>query len=179
MAKDSNRDDFSPATVEAIAKRASYICSSPDCRCLTLCPSENDVEKFINIGKAAHITAASPRGPRYDPTLTREQRSSAENGIFLCAVCADKIDKNKGIDYPVDLLRKWKSDHERWVKENLNKNPFINPAIAVINGTHHAKGIGNVTGIDVQGPVIFKPGTQSIAEGTGNITATRIAGKED
>ncbi len=163
---------------EVISKRASFICSNPSCRCLTLCPSEHDVEKFINTGRVAHITAASLGGPRYDSSLTKEQRSSAENGVFLCAVCADKIDKNKGLDYSVELLRKWKSDHENWIKENLNKSPFVSE-IAIVDGTHHAKGTGEVTGIDVQGPVIFMPGTQSIAEGTGIITATRISGKGD
>jgi hypothetical protein len=124
VAKAKNRHDFSPSTVEAISKRASYICSNPDCRCLTLCPSESDLVEFINTGRAAHITAASPGGARYDSSLTKEQRSSAENGIFLCAVCADKIDKNQGIDFPVGLLRRWKTEHEGWVAENLNKSPF-------------------------------------------------------
>jgi hypothetical protein len=35
------------------------------------------------IGVAAHITAASPEGARYDPSLPPEQRRAADNGIWL------------------------------------------------------------------------------------------------
>lgn len=102
--------------------RSSYICSNPECRTLTLGPSEVDPENIISVGVAAHITAAAPGGPRYDPTLTPAQRGSIENGIFLCPTCASTIDKNGGRDFPVELLRKWKSDHEGWVRGNLNKS---------------------------------------------------------
>ena len=177
MAVEKKRNDFDSKTIEIIAKRASYICSNPDCRSLTLSPSETDPEKYIYIGKAAHITAASGNGPRYDPSLTPEQRSSIENGIFLCSNCADMIDKNMGLDFPVALLKKWKYNHEIWVKDNLNKSK--NSPISIIDGEHHAKGKGNITGIDAQEPVFFKPGTKSSAEGEGNITATRIAYKKE
>lgn len=116
------RDDFNKKTIENLAKRASYICSNPDCRNQTLSPSENDPEKYINIGKAAHITAAAENGPRYDSSLTPEQRSSIDNGIFLCSNCADMVDKNLGLDFSVELLKKWKEDHEKWIRENLNKS---------------------------------------------------------
>ena len=72
----------------------------------------------------AHITAAAPKGPRYDENLTEEQRTSADNGIYLCSTCSIRIDKNQGIDYPVNLLREWKAEHEKWVNENLNKQFF-------------------------------------------------------
>lgn len=120
-----NRDDFT-AKVKAIVKgRAAYICSNPECRCLTVAPSQVDPEGFIYIGEVAHITAAAPGGPRYDPNLTVEERSSPENAIHLCAVCATMIDKNRGVDFPAGLLRQWRTQHEAWVAENLNKNPWI------------------------------------------------------
>lgn len=84
----------------------------------------SSISDNIYIGKVAHITGAAENGPRYDPSLTPEQRRSIENGIYLCSNCADMIDKNEGLDYPPELLRKWKKDHEKWVKENLNKNPM-------------------------------------------------------
>jgi hypothetical protein len=65
----------------------------------------------MNFGEAAHITAASPNGPRYDPTLTSEQRSSIENGIFLCPTCAKMIDLDP-IKYNAEKLRQWKLDAE-------------------------------------------------------------------
>lgn len=118
----STRDDFPPRVVNALRNRAAFICSNPDCRSMTLSPSAKHPEKFIFTGVAAHISAASERGPRYDPMLTSEERSSIENGIFLCASCATAIDKNNGIDFPVDLLKTWKKLHEDWVSRNLNKS---------------------------------------------------------
>ncbi|MDP2857398.1 MAG: hypothetical protein Q8P50_05395 [Bacillota bacterium] len=46
--------------------------------------------------------------------------------------------------------------------------------VVEVAGEHIATGKGNVTGLDIQGPAIIKPGTRSVAEGEGNITATRI-----
>lgn len=179
MAKEKDRDDFGPKTKESIAKRAAHICSNPDCRRLTLSPSENEPDKFINTGKAAHITAAAAGGPRYDSALTQEERSSVENGIYLCSTCADMIDKNQGVDYPVSLLKQWKHEHEKWLTMNRHKSLPETSDVAVVDGVHYAEGIGNVTGIDTQGPVIFRPGTRSTAAGIGNITATRIGSNKE
>jgi len=143
---------------------------------MTLGPSDEDITKFIYTGKVAHITAAAPKGPRFDSSLTSEQRSSSENGIFLCSNCADMVDKNNGLDYSVNVLKKWKQDHEAWVKSNLNKS--ANSMMSTIDGEHRATGRGNITGLDVQEPVFFKPGTKVIAEGEGNITGTRISYKK-
>lgn len=171
------RDDFHSRVIDALAKRASFICSNPDCRSLTLCPSAEDSEKYIYVGIAAHITAAAINGPRFDATLTPEQRSSIENGIFLCATCSVMVDKNNGLDFQESLLKTWKSEHEDWVRNNLNKS--VNSLISTIDGVHHAKGAGNVIGLDAQGPVFVKPGTKVTAEGEGNITATRIGHKKE
>ena len=115
------RDDFDPSVVNALGKRAAYICSNPACKTQTIAPSSENGTKFIYIGKAAHISAASEGGPRYDPNVSSEQRKSINNGIFLCGNCADMLDKNKEIDFSVELLKKWKSDHGSWISKNLNK----------------------------------------------------------
>ena len=166
------RDDFGPKTIDAIGKRASYICSNPACRNLTLFPSIADNNKFIYVGKAAHITAAAKGGPRYDESLSSAERKSIDNAIFLCSTCADMIDKNNGIDFTTDQLRCWKKDHQEWVRNNLNKS--LNNPITTIDGEHIAKGKGNITAIKTTKPTFFKPGTRSLAEGEGNITATHI-----
>jgi len=166
------RDEFSIKVRDALAKRASYICSNPACRSITVAAAASDPEKFLFLGKAAHITAAAPKGPRYDPALTDAQRAGVENGIFLCSGCADVIDKNGGADFSADLLHSWKAAHEEWVRANLNKS--IDSFITVIDGEHHARGAGKVTGLDVRRPALIKPGTVSTAEGYGEVTATRI-----
>jgi len=66
------RDDFPKLVLETLAKR-SYLCSNPACQKPTSGP-HSDKEKALNLGVAAHITAASSGGPRYDPRLTAEQR---------------------------------------------------------------------------------------------------------
>jgi hypothetical protein len=168
----AKRDEFLAAIVNALAKRASFICSNPDCRSLTVAASAEKPDKAIFVGKAAHITAAAPGGPRYDRSLSEEQRGAAENGIFLCSDCATMIDCNGGADFSVDTLRAWKRNHEAWTCENLNKSRSA--LVTTIDGSHSARGIGEVTGLDVQGPAKIMPGTRSSAEGVGRITGTRI-----
>ena len=66
------------------------------------------------------------------------------------------------------------------LKDFISKNEKIpSTNLTQIDGTHKAKGEGNVTGLDIKRPVIIKPGTKSIAEGKGNITATRISNEEE
>lgn len=87
------RDDFPRATVEVLAKRAGQRCSNPSCRGLTS-GAHSSANKAIVIGVAAHIAAAAPGGPRYDSTMTREQRLAPENGIWLCQTCAKLVDSD-------------------------------------------------------------------------------------
>jgi hypothetical protein len=77
------RDDFSLDIKDLLAKRVGMRCSNPNCRRVTSGPQE-DPRKSINIGVAAHITAAAPKGPRFDKNLTAEERRSPDNGIWLC-----------------------------------------------------------------------------------------------
>jgi hypothetical protein len=121
-----NRDNFSKRVAEMLAKRVAYICSNPRCQKLTISPSQHP-EKAVPTGVAAHISAAAPGGPRYDQSVTQRQRSSIENGIFLCATCTTMIDKNGGLDYPAELLRKWKADHEEWIRNSQHKQLISSP----------------------------------------------------
>jgi hypothetical protein len=85
-------------------------------------PQENP-EKAINIGVAAHISAASPGGPRFEASLSPEARSSASNGIWLCQTCAKLID-NDPVRYTREHLFQWKSDAEgRAVQDLESRSP--------------------------------------------------------
>ena len=81
-------------------------CSNPNCRKETKGP-HSDPRKSVSIGVAAHITAASEGGPRYDPNMSSEERRSIENGIWLCSTCAKMIDSDADA-YPAELLHEWK-----------------------------------------------------------------------
>lgn len=105
------RDDFSQKTKEILAKRVGYRCSNPCCGCATVFPGNEDKLNVAVIGQAAHITAASPGGPRYDASMTAEERSSIENGIWLCNKCARLIDVDEK-DYPAEMLHQWKMNAE-------------------------------------------------------------------
>src|SRR5260370_18415778 len=113
------REDFPLTVKELLAKRVAYHCSNPGCRHVTSGPQE-DPTRVINIGVAAHITAASPDGPRFDPSLTAEQRSSTENGIWLCQSCGKLVDNDK-LRYTVVVLRDWKSAAEAAATRDLER----------------------------------------------------------
>lgn len=85
-------------------------CSNPSCRCLTSGPRRGSAGS-VNIGVAAHITAASGGGPRFDPTLTKPDRVSLQNALWLCQNCAALIDRDI-YRYNASLLRAWKENSE-------------------------------------------------------------------
>lgn len=115
------RDDFTPTTKRSIAERAGYVCSNPTCRRNQLGPAPEDSSKSVNLGIAAHVRAAAAGGPRYDAYQTPDERSSINNGLFLCSGCAGLVDKNNGAGYPVEMLHSWKKNHEEWIQGRLNK----------------------------------------------------------
>lgn len=63
--------------------------------------------KAVNIGVAAHITAASAGGPRFDASMTADDRSDIDNAIWLCQNCAKLVD-NDPFRFTAELLRAWK-----------------------------------------------------------------------
>jgi hypothetical protein len=106
----NNRHDFTKKTAEILGRRVGFLCSNPNCRRPTL-GSHEDPEKSASIGIAAHITAASYGGPRYDETISEAQRKQSDNGIWLCSNCATLIDKDPE-KYTVEILHEWKDNAE-------------------------------------------------------------------
>jgi hypothetical protein len=112
-------DDFSEPAKRALAARVGNLCSNAECRALTSGP-QDDPAKALNLGVAAHVTAASPGGPRYDPDLLPEERDSPTNGIWLCQNCAKLID-NDPARFTVEILLKWKSAAESEARNRIGK----------------------------------------------------------
>jgi hypothetical protein len=100
------RDDFPEDVKRAVAARVGYRCSRPTCHALTSGP-QVDPSKSLNVGVAAHITAASPGGPRYDSSLTSEDRRHANNAIWLCQTCGKLVD-NDQTRFTDGELKQWK-----------------------------------------------------------------------
>lgn len=111
----SNRDDFSALTKRALAGRAGHRCSI--CKTPTIGPSDESPATFMNVGIASHITAAAP-GPgarRYDASLTPEQRSGIDNGIWLCRGCDGIIDRD-AVRFSPDTLKRIRRDHTEFAR---------------------------------------------------------------
>jgi hypothetical protein len=112
-------DDFTEPVKRALASRVGNLCSNPQCRALTSGP-QDDPAKAVNVGVAAHITASSPGGPRYDPGLLPEERSAPPNGIWLCQNCAKLVD-NDAPRFTVDYLRNWKNKAETEARSRVGR----------------------------------------------------------
>lgn len=102
---------FNQKVSEELARRAGHRCSMPACRAPTSGPSATLASGASSVGVAAHITAASPGGPRYDQRLSPDERRSASNGIWLCQTHAKQIDDDEA-RFPRDLLRAWREAAE-------------------------------------------------------------------
>ena len=120
------RDDFPEGVKSVLGKRVGYLCSNPQCRMLTVGP-HSDTKKATSVGVAAHITAASPGGPRYDTRLTPEQRGASENGLWLCQSCSRLIDTDEQ-RYRGEILREWKITAELDAGDRLNKQLGVSAA---------------------------------------------------
>ena len=120
------RDDFSKLTIRLLGQRAGYVCAQPDCRQLTIGPSDDRVNRVTQVGVAAHITAASPDGPRYDKTLSGPERMSEANGLWLCQTHGKQIDDTAS-RHTVAELRRWKKRHEEWVHKRIASADSVLP----------------------------------------------------
>lgn len=99
------RDNFNKPTRRELGELVNFKCVRPACGKLTRGPSE-DRSRVVNAGQAAHITAASKNGPRYNATLTSEQRRALDNGAHLCVFCATVVDRDPD-DFPPQMLEEW------------------------------------------------------------------------
>jgi hypothetical protein len=73
------------------------------------------------IAEAAHITPAGAAGPRAEATKSQADTKSEKNGIWLCSICHTKIDDDPAL-YPAELLRRWKTDHEKVIRTIVGKD---------------------------------------------------------
>ena len=122
-----SRDDFSSAVKEALSKRVALRCSNPKCRLPTHGPHSID-GKAINLGVASHISAASEGGPRYDATLTSDERASIANAIWLCQSCAKLIDRDP-VRFSTSILHAWKGAAETKARSELEERVASSPQV--------------------------------------------------
>ena len=118
------RDEFLEPVKRVTADRAGNRCSNPDCQAATSGPRSDDT-KAINLGVAAHITAAAPGGPRYDAAMLASDRASVTNAIWLCQNCAKLIDNDTG-RFTVEIVRAWRTIAEDRARHSIGKTATEN-----------------------------------------------------
>lgn len=119
----NNRDDFSQTTIERAAARVGYLCSM--CKHPTKGASMENSAKVSSIGVAAHICAAAPGGPRYDPSMTTEERKGIENCLWLCQTHSKVIDTDV-VTYTVEKLKEIKKEAEIAASQALASTDYFN-----------------------------------------------------
>jgi tetratricopeptide (TPR) repeat protein len=103
-------------TIKKLFALSGNSCAFPNCK-----------ERIIDengqlIGEICHIEAANINGERYNPSQTDEERRSFDNLILLCAnhhLATDNVD-----EYPVERLKKLKSEHEIKYQQNPYSIPI-------------------------------------------------------
>ncbi len=126
MARNSNRDNFTPKTKLQIAKRAGWLCSDPECRRPTV-GATSDGDSEIMLGEASHICAAAPGGPRFDAGMSEAERRSAKNGIWMCKLHGTSVNSDDP-KFTVELLRAWKKHAEEHSHRSVLYNEAARPA---------------------------------------------------
>jgi len=113
------RDDFPEEVKRTVCSRVNSVCSNPDCLAPTSSP-QDDPTKALNLGVAAHITSAAPGGPRFDASLSPDMRRQADNAIWLCQICAKRVDNDES-QFPVSVLRAWRTLAEHRAHSSIGK----------------------------------------------------------
>lgn len=126
--KDKSRQ-YKPSTIRRLDTLSGNECSSPDCSKRLI------AEDGISIvSKICHIAAASKEGPRFDKTMTDDDRRSFDNLILLCDehhVIIDNKENEK--KYPVTLLKTWKAEHEKKIIELLSSKNLLSQHPLALN----------------------------------------------
>lgn len=156
------RDDFPAGVKVQVAARVGHVCSNPKCRQPTSGPSETD-KAVTNVGVAAHITAASPDGPRFDAALTPEQRRGPDNALWLCQRCGKAVDDDDAT-YTCQTLRDWKAQAEVAAREAIERGPKqeqppqVNAAVYfgpnAVNISGHQAVVLGPNAVQIHGPVV-------------------------
>lgn len=95
------------STLKKLFARCRNLCAFPNCATRIVDPQWGTLT-----GRICHIKAKSPKGPRYDPKQSEEERYSYDNLIVLCGVHHCIIDDQPGT-FTTELLLEMKEMHER------------------------------------------------------------------
>ncbi|MFA7499704.1 MAG: hypothetical protein WCY85_01760 [Sulfurimonas sp.] len=116
-------------TVKRLFVLSGNECYSPDCARNLIAEDEKTI-----VAKICHIEAASPNGPRYNPSMIDDDRRSFENLLLLCDEHHEIIDNplNES-NYPKKLLLKWKRDHEnKLLNKKMTQSTLLSQSVNIL-----------------------------------------------
>src|SRR4051794_22269698 len=99
---------YTESTLKKLFALSGNVCAFPNCNAPIF-----DTDSGVVVGEICHIKGRSPNGPRYDPDQTEAERNGYENLMLMCGAHNKIVDDKKTRDkFPVELLQKYKADHE-------------------------------------------------------------------
>ncbi|WP_162991465.1 HNH endonuclease signature motif containing protein [Halostella salina] len=98
---------ISTRTAKKLWNAAGNECAHPECDHELI-----DFDSDSIVGEMCHIKARNPDGPRYDPEMSDDERNAYSNLILLCPTHHRIVDESPN-QYPTELLREWKQEHEQ------------------------------------------------------------------
>lgn len=126
--KDKARQ-YKPSTVRRLDTLSANQCAYPNCEKKLI--AEDGVSI---ISKICHISAASKNGPRYDESMTDDDRRSFDNLILLCDEHHVMVDnKDNESKYSVSLLKEWKTNHVLKVMELMSSKNLLSAHPLALN----------------------------------------------
>jgi hypothetical protein len=96
---------ITPTTIKRLFARSGNKCALPRCAAVL-------VEGEHVVAEICHIRARRKAGPRFDPTLSSEERDSFGNLLLLCPTCHTLVDKDRE-SYSTEVLTRIKIAHEQ------------------------------------------------------------------
>lgn len=120
MAKDKARQ-YKPTTIRRLDKLSGNECAEPACVKKLIAEDGQSI-----ISKICHIEAASKNGPRWNEKMNDDDRRDFSNLILLCDEHHTIIDnKANELNFPVQLLKKWKTEHEAKIFRLISGNNIL------------------------------------------------------
>ncbi len=102
--------DYTTGTERALFAFSGTTCYFPGCTAKVIIFVENEPVSNVQI---AHIRGANTNSPRYDTSMSDDERRAFSNLILLCTPHHTIVDRLHPDDYPIEVLTEWKTGHER------------------------------------------------------------------
>lgn len=84
-----------------------------------------------NFAEKAHIRPFSPSGPRADASESEASINDVGNLMLLCDTCHKEVD-GRPSEYPVEILKQYKNDHEERVHHVTGLGPEYQTKVLVL-----------------------------------------------